>query len=61
MNRPTSFTTPIFSDVKTLTLKHDVLNTGDLTDIQTTMNRHGDKARLDAMTMNGRANSNAKD
>jgi len=45
-------------DGKTLTLARDVLNTGDLTDIQTTMNRHGDKVTLDAITLNGRANSN---
>ena len=45
-------------DGKTLTLARDVLNTGDLTDIQTTMNWHGDKATLDAITLNGRANSN---
>lgn len=32
------------TDSMTVTLTRDVLNTGDLTDIQTTMNRHGDKA-----------------
>jgi hypothetical protein len=110
LNRPTSFTTPIFSlalfslvwlgslalalaatatdtfqatltgtewcrndpkfletinvkilDGKTLTLARNVLNTGDLTDFQTIMNRHGDKATLDAMTLNGQADSNGKD
>ena len=49
------------TDSMAVTLTRDVLNTGDLTDIQATMNTHGDKARLDAMTLNGRANSNGKD
>jgi hypothetical protein len=48
-------------DGKTLTLTRDVLNTGDLTDFQTIMNTHGDKATLDAMTLNGQVNSNGKD
>jgi hypothetical protein len=39
----------------TLTLTHHVLNTGDLTDIQATMNTHGLKATIDAITLHGRA------
>ena len=46
------------TDSMAVTLTRDVLNTGDLTDIQTAMNWHGDKATLDAITLNGRANSN---
>ena len=42
-------------DGKTLTLKRDVLNTGDLTDIQATINTHGDNATIDVITLNGRA------
>ncbi len=42
-------------DGVTLTLTRDVLNTGDLTDIQAIINTHGDNATIDAITLNGRA------
>jgi hypothetical protein len=42
-------------DGTTITVTRDVLNTGDLTDIQATVNTHGDNATIDAMTLSGRA------
>ncbi|MBH0178004.1 MAG: hypothetical protein HP491_09100 [Nitrospira sp.] len=42
-------------DGTTLTVIRDVLDTGDLTDIQATINTNGDNATIDAMTLNGRA------
>jgi hypothetical protein len=48
-------------DGKTLTLTRDVLNTGDLIDIQATMNTHGDKATINAIALIGQANSYGKD
>ena len=44
-----------FTDGETITLKRDVLNNGDLTDIQATINTNGDSATIDAMTLNGEA------
>jgi hypothetical protein len=49
------------TDGMTLTLTRDVLNTGDLIDIQATMNTHGDNATIDAIALNGQAHSNGKD
>ena len=43
-----------FTDGMTLTVTRDVLNTGDLTDIQAKVNNSGN-ATIDAITLNGRA------
>jgi hypothetical protein len=51
------FVKPIHVKIKdghTLTFTRDVLNTGDLTDIQATINHTGN-ATIDAMTLHGRA------
>ncbi len=52
------FVEPIHVKTKsgeTITFKRDVLNTGDLTDIQATINTNGGNATIDAITLNGRA------
>jgi hypothetical protein len=48
-------------DGYTITLTPDVLNTGDLTAIQATINTHGDHTTINAIALNGQANSYGKD